>query len=54
MTKTLKTECKRAGRIMNDSWVCRFGCYHAVSDPRCECKCHWYLSNVIKERKFLN
>lgn len=25
---------------MNDSWVCRLGCYHVIGDKRCECKCH--------------
>ena len=28
------------GRILNNSWVCRLGCYHSIHDMRCDCKCH--------------
>lgn len=30
---------KGLGRIMNDSWVCRLGCYHSI-DSKCDCECH--------------
>lgn len=43
----------RIGRIMNDSWVCRLGCYHNVGDKRCECKCHWSGTNALKEIDYL-
>jgi hypothetical protein len=44
---------QRIGRIMNDSWVCRKGCYHTVGDKRCQCECHWWGLNALKEIDYL-
>lgn len=30
----------KPGRILNDSWVCRLGCYHNIGNKECECECH--------------
>jgi len=30
----------KPGRILNDSWVCRLGCYHNLHDIICDCRCH--------------
>ena len=37
---THNTKSKGLGRIMNDSWVCRLGCYHEIDNTKCECECH--------------
>ena len=47
------TKVKRLGRIMNDSWVCRLGCYHEVKiDTDCECVCHNSAFNCLKIRNY--
>lgn len=43
------------GRIMNDSWICRKGCYHEISiKTNCECECHNSAHNMLKIRHYEN
>lgn len=40
-------------KIDNDSWICKFGCYHEIFNKKCECECHQFFYLKMEIRRLL-